>query len=111
MSLALDLAWEEEAAKIQAIYNAVESQSNLTYRYVSLNFTIFCAAEFDNQTFGGESFFKKSSLSHLKQVTMKSNSKWRENCPFHIAYSNFTGDKALFVHTSPTKMSIYLQQR
>ena len=39
-----------------------------------------------------------SSVRHLKHVSVKSNSsKWRENCPFHIAYSQFTDDKALFL--------------
>ena len=34
----------------------------------------FGAAEFDNRTFEGESFFNRSSVSHLKHVTVKSNS-------------------------------------
>ena len=73
---------------------------------------VFGAAEFNNQTFEGESFFSKSSVSHLKHVSAKSNSKWRENCPFHIACSDFTGDKALFVHTCHRqKWWISLQQR
>ena len=36
---------------------------------------VFGAAEFDNRTFEGESFFNRSSVSHLKHVTVKSNSK------------------------------------
>ena len=51
---------------------------------------VFGAAEFDNRTFEGESFFNRSSVSYLKHATVKSNSKRRENCPFHIAYSDFT---------------------
>ena len=43
---------------------------------------VFGAAEFDNRTFEGESFFIMSSVNHLKLVTVKSNSKWREKCPF-----------------------------
>ena len=60
--------------------------------------TVFGAAEFDNRTFEGESFFNRSSVSHLNYAAVKSNSKGRENCLFYIAYSDFTGDKALFVH-------------
>lgn len=56
-------------------------------------------SDFDNRNFEGESFFNKSSVSHVKHVTMKSNSRWREKSPFHITYGNFTVDKALFVHT------------
>ena len=70
------------------------------------------SAEFNTRTFEGESFFNKSSVSHLKHVTAKSNSKWRENCSFHIACSDFTGDKALFVHTCHRqRWWISLQQR
>ena len=36
---------------------------------------VFGLAEFNNRTFEGESFFNKSSVSHLKHVTAKSNSK------------------------------------
>ena len=36
---------------------------------------VFGAAEFDNRTFEGESFFNRSSVSHLKHATVKSNSK------------------------------------
>ena len=73
---------------------------------------VFGAAEFDNRTFEGESFFNRSSVSYLKHATVKSNSKRRENCPFHIAYSDFTGDKALFVHTCHRqRWRISLQQR
>ena len=36
---------------------------------------VFGAAEFDNRTFEGESFFNRSSVSHLKHVTVKTNSK------------------------------------
>ena len=36
---------------------------------------VFGAAEFDNRTFEGESFFNRSSVSHLKYATVKSNSK------------------------------------
>ena len=36
---------------------------------------VFVAAEFDNRTFEGESFFNRSSVSHLKHATVKSNSK------------------------------------
>ena len=73
---------------------------------------VFGAAEFDNRTFEGELFFNWSSVSHLKHVTVKSNSKWRENCPFHIACSDFTGDKALFVHSChQQRWHISLQQR
>ena len=36
---------------------------------------VFGAAEFDNRTFEGESFFNRSSASHLKHVTVKSNSR------------------------------------
>ena len=36
---------------------------------------VFGPAEFNNRTFEGESFFNKSSVSHLKHVTAKSNSK------------------------------------
>ena len=74
---------------------------------------VFGAEEFNNRTFEGESFFiNKSSVSHLKHVTPKSNSKLRENCPLHIACSDFTGDKALFVHTCHRqRWWISLQQR
>ena len=73
---------------------------------------VFGAAEFDNRTFEGESFFNRSSVSYLKHATVKSNSKRREMCPFHIAYSDFTGDKALFVHTCHRqRWRISLQQR
>ena len=37
--------------------------------------SVFGPAEFNNRTFEGESFFNKSSVSHLKHVTAKSNSK------------------------------------
>ena len=60
---------------------------------------VFGAVEFDNWTFEGESLFNRSSVSHLMPVTVKSNSKWREKCPFHIDYSNFRVDNPLFVHT------------
>ena len=40
-----------------------------------VNTRFFGAAEFDNRTFEGESFFNRSSVSHLKHVTVKSNSK------------------------------------
>ena len=36
---------------------------------------VFGAAEFENRTFEGESFCNRSSVSHLKYVTVKSNSK------------------------------------
>ena len=36
---------------------------------------VFGAVVFNNRTFEGESFFNKSSVSHLKYVTAKSNSK------------------------------------
>ena len=36
---------------------------------------VFGSAEFNNRTFERESFFNKSSVSHLKHVTAKSNSK------------------------------------
>ena len=36
---------------------------------------VFGSAEFNNRTFERESFFHKSSVSHLKHVTAKSNSK------------------------------------
>ena len=36
---------------------------------------VFGPAEFNNGTFEGESFFNKSSVSHLKHVTARSNSK------------------------------------
>ena len=36
---------------------------------------VFGPAEFNNRTLEGESFFNKFSVSHLKHVTAKSNSK------------------------------------
>ena len=36
---------------------------------------VFAPAEFNNRTFEGESFFTKSSVSNLKHVTAKNNSK------------------------------------
>ena len=36
---------------------------------------VFGSVEFNNRTFERESFFNKSSVSHLKHVTAKSNSK------------------------------------
>ena len=36
---------------------------------------VFGPVEFNNRTFEGESFFNKSSVSHLNHVTGKSNSK------------------------------------
>ena len=36
---------------------------------------VFGAVVFNNRTFEGESFFNKSSVSHLKYVTAKSNSE------------------------------------
>ena len=60
---------------------------------------VFGAVEFDNWTFEGESLLNRSSVIHLVPVTVKSNSKWREKCPFHIGYSNFRVDNPLFVHT------------
>jgi len=40
-----------------------------------LEHAVFGAAEFDNRTFEGESFFNRSSVSHVRHVTVKSNSK------------------------------------
>ena len=54
---------------------------------------VFGAAEFDNRTFEGESFFNRSSVSHLNHAPVKCNSKWRENCAFHIAYSDLRAIK------------------
>ena len=48
--------------------------------------------------FEGESFFNMSSVRHVKHVTVKSNSRWKKNSPFHISYGDFTVDKALLVH-------------
>ena len=63
---------------------------------LSLEHVVFDAAELrqcDNRASENH-----SSVRHLKHVSVKSNSsKWRENCPFHIAYSHFTDDKALFL--------------
>ena len=36
---------------------------------------VFGPAEFNNRTFEGESFFNKSSVTHIKHVTAKSKSK------------------------------------
>ena len=35
---------------------------------------VFDAVEVENRTFEGESFFNRSSVSHLKHVTVKTNS-------------------------------------
>jgi len=47
-----------------------------------LEHVVFGAAEFDNRTFEGESFFNRSSVSHVRHVTVKSNSKWKETVRF-----------------------------
>ena len=46
-----------------------------TFVNALLERAVFGAAKFDNRTFEGESFFNRSSVSHLKHVTVKSNSK------------------------------------
>ena len=76
-----------------------------------VNARFFGAAEFDNRTFEGESFFNRSSVSHLKHVTVQSNSKWRKKLPVHIAYSDFTGDKVLFVHTCHRQRWLFQRQQ
>ena len=40
-----------------------------------LEHAVFGAAEMDNRTFEGESFFNGSSVSHVKHVTVKRNLK------------------------------------
>ena len=46
-----------------------------TFVHALREHAVFGAAEFGNRTFEGESFFNRSSVSHLKHVTVKSNSK------------------------------------
>jgi hypothetical protein len=55
-----------------------QARKSLTFFFVFVLFlehAVFDDAEFDNRNFEGESFFNKSSVSHVKHVTMKNNSR------------------------------------
>lgn len=57
---------------------SAQARKSLTFFFVFVLFlehAVFDDAEFDNRNFEGESFFNKSSVSHVKHVTMKSNSR------------------------------------
>ena len=73
----LNLAWDKQGRLFSA--HARESKERFfcftTFVHALREGAVFGAAEFDNRTFEGESFFNRSSVSHLKHVIVKSNSK------------------------------------
>ena len=70
----------------------------LGFSYFSQNKQIW-AAEIDNPNFEGGLSFNRSSVSQLKDIIIKTNSKWRQTSMFHVLYGIFSVDKALLVDT------------
>ena len=91
---------------------SAQARKSSTFSFVfAPGYAFLCIGRYSRcRNFEGDSFVNRSSVSHEKPCFREKQFEVKRNFPFHIAYGDFTADKALFVHTLPTKIAISLQQ-